>query len=161
MAVIERDRPTTGPVVDWPGLKFGSSSTGGEHGVQLTVVVHAEPIYREVARRLQELVHLRRGWDGHDGLPPRAEAIREALTFLDDMQTVYRGLVPPPAVGPTPDGGVVLVWRRASSEAEILFLVPGAAEFALSDRGGVHPTESHDNLGRHELLAIAQSLLIA
>ena len=159
MAVFQSDKPTTGPTVQWRESGPGTANTH-VRGVQLTVLIPPEPSYDDVKQQLQELGRLRRGWDGHDGLPPRPEAIREALAFLTDLETVYRGLVPAPAVGPTPDGGVVLVWRRASSEAEILFLDPGMAEFALSDREGIRPAELRDRLGRHDLLAIAHSHLI-
>jgi len=125
------------------------------------VVIPPESLYGDVVRQVQEFAHLCRGWDGHDAAPTRPEAIREALTFLSDLETVYRGLVSAPVAAPTPDGGVVFVWRRPSSEAEIVFVEPGMAEFALSDREGVRPVELRDSLGRHDLLAIAHSHLIA
>ncbi|MGH7267692.1 MAG: hypothetical protein ACREMB_22980 [Candidatus Rokuibacteriota bacterium] len=160
MAVFQSDKPTTGPTVEWHAVRAGTATTGHERGVQLVVLIQPEPLYGDVARHVQELAHLRRGWDGHDALPPRPEAIREALAFLTDLETVYRGLIPVPMVGPAPDGGVVFVWRRANSEAEITFLEPGMAEFALSDRDGFRPVEVRDHLGRHDLVAIAQSYLI-
>lgn len=160
MAVFRSDQPTTGPTVEWHESRAGTASTGHERGVQLVVLIPSEPLYGDVARQVQELAHLHRGWDGHDALPPRPEAIREALVFLTDLETFYLGLVPVPVVGPTPDGGVVFVWRRATSEAEITFLEPGLAEFALSDREGFRPVELRDHLGRHDLVAIAHSYLI-
>jgi hypothetical protein len=157
VTVFQSYKPTTGLTDE---SRSGTANTGHERGVQLIALISPEPLYGDVARQVRELARLRRGWDGHDALPPRPEAIREALAFLADLETVYRGLVPAPVVGPTPDGAVVFVWRRASSEAEIFFLGSGMAEFALSDRDGIRPVEVRDHLGRHDLIAIAHSHLI-
>jgi hypothetical protein len=159
MAVMVRDTPTTGPVTEATG-EGSSNPSGKKWGIQFIVVIPSEPVYGNVSRMLQDLGHLRRGWDGHDAVPPRGEAIEEALTFVSDLQTFYRGLVPAPSVGPSPDGGVLLVWRRPTTEAEVLFRGRGTADFALSDREGVRPTEFHDGVSRHELLALTQSHLI-
>lgn len=124
------------------------------------MLIAPEPLYGDVVRQVQDFAHLRRGWDGHDAVPPRPEAIRGALEFLTDLETVYRGLVPAPLVAPTPDGAVLFVWRGATSEAEVLFYEPGMAEFAFSDREGIRPVELRERLGRHDLIAIAHSHLI-
>lgn len=167
MAVVSIDqsieKATAGAPVErrFAWVTSGNANAADGGGVQLMVLIPSQPLYGTAVRQVQELAAIDRGWDGHDAAPPRAEAVAEALAFLADIETFCRGLVPAPMVGPTPDGGVVLVWRRASSEAEILFSEPGMAEFALSDREGIRPVESRDHLDRHDLLAIARSHLIA
>jgi hypothetical protein len=62
-------------------------------------------------RSLEELRTLKAGWDSYDADPVSAEAIDHARYCLVVAEQ-FLGAGYNPVVGPTPDGGVALIWRK-------------------------------------------------
>ncbi len=112
------------------------------------------PYAREVAI-LQQLAFLPHGWEGHDAAQVAVGSIERAIEFLNELHVRYQGLVPPPIVGPLPDGGVVLVWRFEKREVEINFTDNGdTIDSAVTDRNGERPEEFHERIGINSLLDV-------
>lgn len=156
------DKPTSGPVAQWhPPSGSLTANYGQLEGFQIIAFAQTEAVYSEVAEHVRELARLHRGWDGHDGLPATPQAISRALTFLMQLEAASSGLVPPPLVGPLPDGGVALVWRLQQQEVEVLFREDGTVEYTVSDRDGVQPPVYRDGVSFPDLLAVIPQHVIA
>lgn len=69
-----------------------------------------------VARQLNDLLHLRPGWDGRRAHPPTPTAVLRAIEIF----TAVSEQALPPQIFPLPDGGVQLEWHAgASVEIEV------------------------------------------
>lgn len=154
--------PTFGPEVEWQAPRRGTGNYAARPGLQLIVITQPTPRYDDVVREVRRLERLNQGWDGHDGLPTQPEPIRQALTFVTGLESVYRGIVAPPMVGPLPDGSLAFVWRDEMREVEIVFSPDGTAEYAVSDRNGAIPAESREGVDLDFLLStVVPKYLIA
>jgi hypothetical protein len=78
----------------------------------------------ETAAKIDELKELAPDWDSYGADAPRLSAREDAKRLVYDLaRTLGRQFVPP-VVGPTPDGGVVLIWRRAGRPKLEVFISP-------------------------------------
>ncbi len=110
--------------------------------------------YAHTLAQLRHLGALRPGWNGHDAAAVQSQSVLRAAEFLNLLHTMYQAMVAPPIVGPLPDGGVVLVWRREKKEVEISFVDRGESiETAVTDRTGERPEEFHEGVALERLLS--------
>lgn len=134
----------------------GFISTSDFPGVpHLVLQVSIPSRYAHVVAQLDELFRLGPGWDGHDAAPVERTSVARAKGFLIELHNRYQGLVPPPMVGPLPDGGVALVWRTEKKEVEIDFIDNGSViDSAVTDRHGERPEEFQERVGIDSLLSV-------
>ncbi len=162
------EEATRGLKVKWQRPIGGTANSGVVEGFQWFVPTAqlAETLqrvlyisrpwpYSEAASHLEKLTALQRGWDGHGAEPVAPGAVARALEFLRGLDISYRGAVPPPAVGPLPDGAVTLVWRDKDQEVEITFANSGETiEYAVSDREARRPTEFQERVSMDFFLSV-------
>lgn len=91
------------------------------------------PDYRFVFQQIASLGKLKKGWDSYGGAPIPKEAQRRAVAFLGTLLTHIDRRVPPPTVGPSASGGVVLRWVTESYDVILTFLASGG-EYSVVDR---------------------------
>lgn len=104
-----------------------------------------------VARRIREIGQLEANWDTY-GSPSPYEAAGYALSFVDQIGTLLRQLLPRPQVSPTAGGGVGLTWVEGVRELDIEVLPGGQLEFVRvlgdepMDEGPLAPQEVDTHL---------------
>jgi hypothetical protein len=114
------DRRLSKAVVKWSperaSLAEGVSSTD-EHTASQVIANH-RPWLRDTVQSVHRFRLLPRNWDTYGGLPSRLRAIRRAEAILQSVARDFSGQVhaKPYFVGPLPDGGVTLEWRRDGYE---------------------------------------------
>lgn len=94
---------------------------------------------------IDRLADLPEDWDSYEA-PKISEVSRElAKSCLNQIQRLLGSKYANPVVGPTPDGGVVLIWRKEQgSEVELLCSAIGARYILLSpNRQVVGQSERH------------------
>ena len=72
---------------------------------------------RTARARLDDLVSLRRGWDGHSGVPVARMTANFALKALGEL--LHSPKTPLPLIMPLSYGGVQLEWHRKGWDIEI------------------------------------------
>jgi hypothetical protein len=84
-------------------------------------------------QKLNQLLRLQMGWDGHRGRPITEAAVTEvvgiALTITDDLSL-------PPQIFPLADGGIQLEWHAYSEDIEIEVDGAGSAHLLAVDPEG-------------------------
>ncbi|WP_342361380.1 hypothetical protein [Terrarubrum flagellatum] len=68
--------------------------------------------------KIQKYAKRKADWDGDDGIPPSANAVRDALAFLDYAEIEFSI---PSAVYAPGDGEVMFQWRNADAFIEVGF----------------------------------------
>ena len=136
--------------------RAGIISTSDLVGVpSLVLQVSIPSRYAQAVAQLDQLFGLVPGWDGHDAAPVERTSVARAKGFLIELHNRYPGIVPPPIVGPLPDGGVALVWRTEKKEVEIDFVDKGSViDSAVTDRYGERPEEFQERVGIDSLLSV-------
>ena len=119
--------PTTKPDAVIPAGAFSFSAS-------TPTAVPRDEHYDAVIRAIRDLAALQPGWDSYRGAPVGEEARRRALAFVTTLLTHLDAPVPPPVVGPSPDGGVVLRWVSGDHEVVIIFFGDGG-EYSVAHRG--------------------------
>ena len=84
---------------------------------------------------IDSLGQLRPDWDSYGANPVAESARKLARDFIIGLEQRLGNRLPTPAVGPTPDGGVAVVWRRR--------LRPNIAVFFSSEGGKYVITRDH------------------
>lgn len=80
----------------------------------------SDPFWQALAA-IDRLSELEPGWDSYDASPVEESARTSAKEFLRSVERSYGPSVTDGLnVGPTPDGGVALVWRYRSTDVEAL-----------------------------------------
>jgi hypothetical protein len=81
---------------------------------------------------IDQLAELPEGWDSY-GAPKIAETPRRmAKDCLNQVQRILGAHYANPLVGPTPEGGVYLVWRKErGSEIDVLCSPAGVAQYVV------------------------------
>jgi len=115
-----------GVVYLWPG---DSSSTGRGPGFQVTdnlreLFSRARLGWLHQARMdLERLRLLGEDWDTYGGHPPTENALATARAVLNYVESAFRGLateaITPYFVGPLPNGGVTVEWRKGEDQLGI------------------------------------------
>ncbi len=87
----------------------------------------------EALRAIDQLADLPEGWDSY-GAPKVAQASREiAKHCMREIERLLGSHYAKPIVGPTPEGGVALIWRKErGSEIDVLCTPLGARYVLLS-----------------------------
>jgi len=115
--------------------------------------------------RMGQLAH---SWDGHSSDAAPKGACQKAAQFLQRVEEKYGYMVDAPTVGAVP-GGVVLIWRppkgrgrigNLERELEVIFTDRGN-EWAASDRNGLEPTMSGEDVDPDALLKIIDHFVVA
>jgi hypothetical protein len=89
--------------------------------------------YTDVISAIVDLGKLEPGWNSYDA-PRVAEAAQlKAIALVNDFQNISAP-VPPPDVGPTPEGGVALRWLTRDREIDVHFTADDA-EYTVLRRG--------------------------
>jgi hypothetical protein len=89
--------------------------------------------YSDVITEIVNLVDRAPGWNSYHAPRVASDAQVRAIALVNDFDKLS-GLVPPPAVGATPEGGVALRWLTRDREIDIHFTgIDG--EFAVLRRG--------------------------
>ncbi len=88
--------------------------------------------YREVIDRIEGLRTLEAGWNSYRAGRIEKDARARAIRFIGSLPNLGRP-VPPPAVAPTPNGGVALHWDAGDREVDIIFLSRGG-EYSVALR---------------------------
>lgn len=95
-----------------------SEPVGRRRTVLLGSTVPQPQLVRElrvVYAQIDSCLELEEDWDGEDSLPPTPEAVRVAKSIWSRVsESVARTgghACPPPVVGPTGDGGMMLSWE--------------------------------------------------
>ena len=120
------------------------------------------PLYATAHQRLLqhigELEKLQSGWDSYGAIKIEDAARANAVAFVTMLLPRLDAPVPPPVVGPTPDGGVVLRWETSEGEVMVKLLSLGG-EYYVAKRGADEVLEE-GAVGSLESLAnaIARSL---
>lgn len=126
--------------------------------------VHPRVPVSEIGR----MGRLVKNWDGYgSGAVPRA-AREHALHFLQRADEKFGVSIPPPTVGAL-GRGLVLVWRapvrvgtRITGEREIeMIFHERGNEWSVSDRDGIEPTHSGENVDEGVLLIIIDRYVVA
>jgi hypothetical protein len=76
------------------------------------------------ARRLNEIIRLPVGWDGHQGKPVNATIASYSYNLLEALLTMPA--VPMPSITPLSYGGLVLEWHRRGWDVEIEIDAPAS-----------------------------------
>ena len=79
---------------------------------------------RVAERRLNEVIRLPAGWDGHKGKPVQAAIATYAFGLLEALLKVPG--VPLPSITPLSYGGLVLEWHRKGWDVEIEINAPSS-----------------------------------
>jgi hypothetical protein len=79
---------------------------------------------RVAERRLNEVIRLPVGWDGHQGKPVEATIATYAFGLLEALLTMPG--VPLPSITPLSYGGLVLEWHRKGWDVEIEIDAPSS-----------------------------------
>jgi hypothetical protein len=81
----------------------------------------------DAAEQIKNLGRLEAGWDSYEAAPISDAAMRSALHCLHEARGFFGGGYAEPIVGPTPDGGVALIWRKPGrEEVNAIFSTQGA-----------------------------------
>lgn len=96
---------------------------------------------------LQSYLQLDPGWDGYEGIPPKRQAVIDAISFLDrkpaDIQAPYPQL--------SSDGEVGLYWKTATVFADIGFYGDGEYSYygrcVLAPGVSIEAGEDHCSVG--------------
>jgi hypothetical protein len=82
-------------------------------------------LHREPSRtivRIDALRAVERNWDSYDGEVVAESARKQCRDFVSQLERIVGPRLPEPFVGPTSDGGVVIVWReRNRPKVEVFF----------------------------------------
>lgn len=91
--------------------------------------------YQPIIDRLVELGRTRRerNWDSYDASPVLEQAVLTAINLVNHFEDLGL-LVPPPAIGVAPDGGVVMRWLTDDREVDLHF----------ESRGGTYSVSRRD-----------------
>jgi len=92
----------------------------------------SDEAYERVLRDIGSLSTLPEGWDSYKGAPISKEAQNRATAFIITLLTHLDWRVPPPTVGPSPTGGVVLRWISSRYDVMLNFL-PEGGEYSVVD----------------------------
>lgn len=81
--------------------------------------------YLNALSQITELGKLQEGWDSYRGNKIDEAARSNASAFVTMLATHLHNPVPPPVVGPSADGGVVLRWEPPDLEVVVKLLSHG------------------------------------
>ena len=81
--------------------------------------------YVRVLDQINDLKKLLEGWDSYRGNKIDEAARSSAFVFVTMLATHLHNPVPPPVVGPSADGGVVLRWEPPDLEVVVKLLSHG------------------------------------
>lgn len=90
------------------------------------------PAYDRVIEEVSKMEELGGGWDSYGAAPISVEARRRAIVFVSTLLTHLDRPVPAPAVGPSPDGGVVFRWVSDKYDVMVTLLADGG-EYSVVD----------------------------
>ncbi len=101
---------------------------------------------------IDRLADLAEGWDSYEA-PRIAEVSRElAKDCLSRVRRLLSGQYWNPVVGPTPEAGVALIWRKPTgSEVTVLFSPAGARYVVLSP---THQVVQHGRVDDYDHFAL-------
>ena len=104
----------------------------------------------ETEASINELVNLRQGWDGYNGLPVQPEVAEHARRFLVAIGKCTQ-LVPD--VVPLSDGGLQLEWFVGAYEVEVAIAPGGTAHvyFECTKDGRIREFPLGDSLDTKEI----------
>ncbi len=92
-----------------------------------------DPAYLDALKQIANLGNLREGWDSYGANRIDEKARSNAVAFIAMLAPRLLPPVPPPVVGPTPDGGVVLRWEPVGGEVMVKLLARGG-EYYVAKR---------------------------
>ncbi|MBI1892500.1 MAG: hypothetical protein HYS14_00070 [Candidatus Rokubacteria bacterium] len=92
-----------------------------------------DPDYQRVVAEISELARLRENWDSYGANPIDSQARANAVTLVTMVATHVPKRVPPPIVGPSTAGGVVLRWEPRDLEVVVTVLSRGG-EYYVAER---------------------------
>jgi hypothetical protein len=91
------------------------------------------PALQRTVVEITGLPLLPRGWDSYGADPVSERAMHRAIAFLTMLATHPERSIPPPVVGPSVNGGVVLQWDIGTREV-VVTLLPDGGEFYVAER---------------------------
>jgi len=98
------------------------------------VPILRDPAYLRVLDQISDLGKLQEGWDSYGGNKIEEPARSNAVALLTMLATHLEYPTPPPVVGPSADGGVVLRWEPSGLELVV----------KLRSRGGEYYVAKRD-----------------
>ena len=88
-----------------------------------------------LAGKLMTYLRLEKDWDGYGGVPPTAQAVSDALTFIENLRAGFPALpLPKPML--SGDGEVGLYWDQAGVFADVGFTGDGTLSYYVESESG-------------------------
>lgn len=85
---------------------------------------------------IDDLKELSSGWDSYEADPVALAARESAKRFLRRIAEILGAEYANPVVGPTPEGGVALLWRRPGApKIEVSFSPTGSIRYVVPHHG--------------------------
>jgi hypothetical protein len=110
-----------------------------ERRVVLSIEGGPIPWVRSVEQRLNHLLALPRGWDGHGAPPPHMDALVATIGLLIATMSAE---TPVPAIFPTYEGGLQLAWHQGGIDLEIE--IPPRSRYEVSFYDDTDPDNELD-----------------
>lgn len=111
---------------------------------------------REAERRLNEVIRLPVGWDGHQGKPVETTIASYAFTLLEALLAMPG--VPLPAITPLSYGGLVLEWHRKGWDVEMEIDAPSSHHLYTRELGSNTEKEFWLGLQLNELREVIRRI---
>lgn len=121
----------TPTVVTTPGPSLGYESKSPQRTAGSILPTN----YVEVVEEITGLSKLKAGWDSYGAEPVDEGARNRAVAFVTMVATHLDLPVPPPIVGPSVNGGVVLQWHLGNREIVVTISANGG-EYYVAERAG-------------------------
>lgn len=102
--------------------------------------------YQAVIGEILALQKLAQGWDSYGAEPVNKAALLRAISLVNSFEGLGK-TVPPPVIGASPDGAVILRWLTLDREVDIVFRETGG-ECTIMRRG------THDVLIERSLSSV-------
>lgn len=104
--------------------KFESASSLGLSSIVGPSPFHCQWRHR-IERRLNDIAHLKFGWDGHNGKLVNAVTLQFTIEILVGLMRPH---IPEPSIGATSYGGIQIEWHRKGWDVEIEIVAPNRLE---------------------------------
>jgi len=121
------------PPVEWNG-RYQPAQSNSFALVELSNLQVQESAWRAVVeKRLNELLKLRKGWDGHNSGPVSSATATFARAILRSVMTDE---TPPPALVPANGGALQLEWHQQGLDIELMIYRATDAELTVHFHDG-------------------------